>query len=324
MPRRKNKRSTKQGTEKRSTDEDVSTFMKTTPSNPSTPLGSFAVFPREIRDEIYRHILAKRYKAFHSPALYFSECYDEPDPFPFALAEHQKSTGSDLLVLVLSKAIRDEAMTLFYSEGVFCFYSWNERYDEPVSQYPNVEIMNRMMNIEVFYGHDDYWFQEQDPDYESSSAIKWFTSHQYGSIAARPFDIFQGDTITRKPIVINMQLGDFGSYANLMTKSPLFGALKQPTGFKAVTLRLTAECQCEPRGTTDDTIVEWEKAGQSEKLFAGFEPVLSAMSEALEPALGNSVMSRLVYEKDAEVGHRQITFHPQDHVAAICRTQMST
>ncbi len=240
MPRRKNKRSMKQGTEKRSTGKDVSTIMKTPPTNPSTPLGSFAVFPREIRDEIYRHILPKRYKAFHSPALYFSECYD--DGYPLDL----------------------------------------------------------------------------------SSYIERFTSIQYGSIAARPLDIFQGDTITRRSIVIDVQLGYSGSYATLMTKSPLFGALKQLTGFKSVTLRLTAKVQCEPRGTTENTLVEWERAGQWEKLFAGFEPVLIAMSEALEPALGNSVMNSLVYENDAAIGHRQIIFHPQDHVAAIRRTQMST
>ena len=316
MPRRKNKHSTKQGTEKRSTGEDVSTIMKTGPTNPGTPLGSLVVFPREIRDEIYRHILAKRYKAFHSPALSFSQCYDEPNPFPFALAEHQKSTGPDLLVLGLSKAIREEAITLLYSEGVFCFYSWNWRNDKPVLQYPNIEIINRMMNIEVFYGYDDGWFEEQTPHYVSDSDIEWFTSHQYGSIAACPLDIFQGDTITRKSIVIDVQLGYDGSYATLMTKSPLFGALKQLTSFKTVTLRLTAEFLCEPRGTHDYRLVEWERAGQWEKLFAGFEPVLSVMSEALEPALGNSVMSRLLYEEDAAVGHRQLIFHPQDHVAA--------
>lgn len=304
-------------TNESSTNQDTIAIMDTAPTNAMipNPYGDLSIFPREIRDEIYRLVLPQTYIAYYSSSIVRPVCYDTPNGFS------QRWTGSDLSIIRLSKAISDEAMSVMYLKGTFRFHSGvGSAYPEAVAQRPNADMKNRMTNVDVFYN------TEFDPEIDlvTGFTMGFRTLDCYCSAKAGPLEFFQGDTISRKSILLELGLYEHSSYAARMTKSPLFRALKKLTGFETVTLKLyaVAPYYCPPKGTTQTTEQEWYDAGESEKLYAGFEDLLSAMRKELEPTLGSSsAISELISRHDnlESCGERQIIFHPRDHQTAISK-----
>lgn len=198
-------------------------------------------------------------------------------------------------------------------------------YGKEVPQHPNSNVMNRMTNVELFY--DAGCGAEQVSDL--GFAISWNKLKSYSCAQAGALELFQRDLITRKSKLIVLNSSGWESYAANMTISPLLRALQQLTGFNTVALRLSAvNGPCYPPfGTSEATKREWVAARQWERLYAELKPLLSEMSKALQPALGNSsAMSELVSDEDdlSWSGQRQIIFHPQDHPAAISQTKTDT
>ena len=288
------------------------------------PLGDFHLFPREVRDEIYQHIFSEMYEAFYSSSIVKPAFYDRSDDHWLLLIkrDREERTGSDLSILRLQKAITKEAMQLLYSEATF-YSCYNVRPDYfPHSPQPgNVDITERTTYIAI--SCDIGCASEMDS--MPGVTLGW-SSMSYPSARAGPLTFFQRISITKESILVNFKLYKWSIYTAGLTVSPLFEALKQLTGFKTVTLRLTfmSDHYYPAQETSEAAIQELLEARQSEKLYGGFGPLLSAMNDALEPALGTKgVMELLVSAGDGlSWRHRQCvtTFHPQAHLAAISKT----
>ncbi len=284
--------------------------MDTTPTNTTMlkPLGDLSVFPREIRDEIYRHVFpsSKRYRAFYSASI----CRP---------AIRQEWVGSDLSILRLSKAIKDEAISLLYSEGTFCFRDCvNPDYIHAL-RHPNADVIDRMTNIELF--HDAIYV----PEWEMLAATKPYCA------GAGPLEFFQGASVMRKSIHISLEIfdGAWLNYATAMAVWRPFKVLRHLIGFQTVTLRLIAICTSFPRpqGSAGNKLKESQPPRRWAKLYRGLDTSLSAMSKDLEPTLGNrSAMSELVPGPDGfwYSGQRHVTFHPRDHLVSISKEKKET
>ena len=212
-------------------------------------------------------------------------------------------------------------MPLLYSTAIFCF-SFNVRpyYFSNTPPPGNVDITNRMTNIAISCDVGRASEIEGIPDV----ALGW-SSLRYPSARAGPLAFFQGVSITRQSILVELRLWEWSIYVASLTVSPFFETLKQLTGFKTVTLRLTAmgDHYYPAEETSEATIQEWLEAREWMKLFEGFGPLLCAMSNALELALGNkSTMELLVTKADDLSWHGQCEtiFHPQAHLAATSKT----
>lgn len=283
--------------------EDTVTNMKKAPDTTKTnnSLGDLSLFPREIRDEIYRHSLSKE-DYYGNCILTSARIYDAS-----LSSKLRKRTQSNVSILCLSKAIKEEAMTWLYLNGTFVFW-YNLDQDRHFPQHPSTNNMNK---IEIFYDAALYL----DLNFESDFSIRWNTSISYGSMRAGPLDFFRGDTITRKSILIVIELCKWWPYATAITKSPLFDTFKQLTGFETVTLRLAV---------ADDGSGEWPKANEWEGLYTGFGSVLKDISMCLGPTLGkSSAVSELIPEQigpsleNSENGIREVVFHPRNDQTAI-------
>lgn len=255
-------------------DNNANTSMHTTStdSNKLKPLGDLSYFPREIRDEIYRHVLPKKYMTFESSCVIRSVSYED-----------NKWIRPKLSIFRLSKAINDETMSIFYSEGTFEFrYGRDYEHDDTLSQIWNVDFMNRIMNIEIS------------------------TSDNLGQPYAGPVQLFQGDVITRKSFLITLIYYPW-EWSIKITESPLFRSLKQLTGFKTVTLRFVAV------GKGDD--VNWEELV--------WEPLLTAACKDLESTLGNGSARRKIVPTEADNAldrkQQEVVFHPRDHKAKVSK-----
>ena len=293
--------------------------MNTTPTNTKVlkPLGDLSVFPREIRDEIYRHVFptSKKYRAFYSSSICRPAYYETPTAF-----KRKEWTGSNLSIMRLSKAIKDEAMALLYSEGTFCFHDclFNP-HGINVLQHQNADAINRMTNVVLFYDatqvFEDETFAATNPNYDCAGA---------GLLG-----FFQEVSVMRKSILIVLVVFDYYAWkgdATAMVASPLFKVLRHLTGFQTVTLRVIASYTSyhSLQSTAGTTAKTWQSTQQWAKLYAGLESILNAMSQDLEPTLGNSsAMSELVPgpEEFEYSGQRHVTFHPRDHLAAVSKAK---
>ena len=288
-------RDTSDRTRKPSVAQDAVARMSTSPFNMNTPspLGALSVLPREIRDEIYRNLFAEKKYFWHN--IMFSTIFTSPSDAEYAVS-----------VLRLSKAFNEEAIPIMYSEGTFCFRYALQEPTEFVGQHDSIYSMTK---VEFFYDAS----LESELNFNHNEDLDWNLSRFYDCARAGSLDLFQGDTIVRDSIIIVLLLCEFWGHAAMLIESPLFVALKQLTGFKAVTLRLAIE---------EEECDAWPRP----KLFRRLRPIIKAMSEFLEPTLGKSIVVSELPADDpdawllpsaAEVF--EIVFHPQDHQTAVSR-----
>lgn len=289
--------------------EGIVMILKTalTRAKTTNPLGDLSLLPPEIRDEIYRHSIPK--KKYYWRTTFRSSGFYDYDPYL-----HRGSKCKEEPIFCLSKAIKEEAMALFYLNGTFVFRYNLGDHSKTVGQDSGT---NNMMNIELFYN------ASLDPAIHlSSDRVR---DHKigisYNSANAGPLDSFRGDALPRKSILIVLRLGEWWRHATKMTTSPLFDALRQLTGFETVTLSLAA---------ADGEYGKWPEDEEWERMYTGFEPVLREMSISLEPTLGKSSaiselspeeigpsLRGLIYDR----GIRDVVFHPRNHQAAISKAK---
>ena len=139
-------------TNKRSANQIDIVNMETTSTNTKTrkPLGNLSYFPPEIRDEIYRYVLFRKYKAFYSSSVIRPTIFQKTNLQIVDIPVYHDWTTYNLSILRLPKAIKDEAMPIFYLEGTFRFYyspRLGQSYFEEVLQISNLD----MTNIEIIY-----------------------------------------------------------------------------------------------------------------------------------------------------------------------------
>ena len=317
----------------RSANQTSTVDMKTTSTITKTrkPLGDLSYFLREIRDEIYQYVLSRKYKAFYSCSIVRPTGIQKTDLQIVDIPIYHNLTASNLSILRLSKAIKDEAMSIFYSEGTFRFYyspRLGQSYLKEGPQIPNFDVISRMTNIEIIYD------TQINPIVFSTQTA----SSMYAGAPAGPLEFFRGSNVSRRFILIVLRLCGWAAYcASEMTKSPLFRSLKEMTGLKNMTLRFitNGNVYCSPQIRDRIQSKEWVLAGEWDKLYAGFTPLFTAMRKDLEPSLGkSSAMSELVpgesmyfdpnlRDRFEVSGQREIVFHPSDHLAAKSKANKS-
>lgn len=103
--------------------------IKSTALGNSQHGGALFTLPRELRDEIYRLLVKKRYIIYITP-------HED---------NHVTTEKHDLAILEVSQAVSSEALEILYSEAVFCF-SVDFRSDD----YPRrpSQLTNRIKNVE--------------------------------------------------------------------------------------------------------------------------------------------------------------------------------
>ena len=115
-------------------------MLQTTMMSASSPgLGTLCIFPREIRDEIYRN-LVKDYYCFYYPAT-------GPCRWTLRMVLRSGTKKPDLALLLVSKTTYDELSSMFYSESVFQF-GFERPYNPTYLPEP---ILRRMMKIELVF-----------------------------------------------------------------------------------------------------------------------------------------------------------------------------
>ena len=285
--------------------------MKTAPTDKKTakPFGALSLFPREIRNGIYRHSLPTK-EYYWSRILQSSEIY-ESVLYWRRQSSSKRWSKFNLPVLCLSNAIKEEAMDSLYLNGTFVFQSCLGETGEKIPQHSTAD---KMRKIEIFYTAA----LDPDMDFESDLGIDYNTSLAYGSAEAGPLYLFCGDAIARNSILIVLKLCHWWRHATAMTESLLFEALQQLTGFETVTLRLVA--------AYDMSCWEWPRDEEWAELYTGFGDILSEMSMSLEPTLGKiCAMSELLPEQIGPslegCGIREVVFHPRKHRATISKAK---
>lgn len=116
-----------------------------TANNPG--LGTLGIFPREIRDEIYRYLVKDLYTLLQSPCDF--------DIRTLKRVLGSATQQSNFAIMAVSREIYHETSSMFYSESSFQFCA--ERYFDTVEDfntYPLKSVLHRMTKIKfVFPGH---------------------------------------------------------------------------------------------------------------------------------------------------------------------------
>ena len=295
-------------------------------------MGTLSVLPREIRDEIYRSVLPKAYKAFWSLSVLEPAPYNWPHPPPFhrrvanrllqglprekrrqRQRKIEERNEAHLAVLRLSKDVHAEATALLYLEGTFSFgYRVGPNMFSSLPEYLNETLTRRMTNIQFVCDVGD-----RDGEADTGELrLEWVpTTYLYAR--AGPLKSFLGVTTARKSTLVELRLWEWSSRATEITESPLISALKQFTGFRTVEVRLAARTTTDYnyplQATSKEVLARWVADEQWAKLYARLEPLLSAIGRLLEPTLGSSgAMSPLKSGTDdvSPFGYRCIVFHP--------------
>ncbi|CAD6564451.1 MAG: hypothetical protein ASARMPREDX12_002887 [Alectoria sarmentosa] len=264
-------------------------------SKPSETQNRWFSLPREIRDEIYREVLCKRY-LIHWPARWKRGKAMGNEDRPLLWSRGQVVlvwTGlfwsghvwmkkrplfwADIALLLTSKAISQEAIDIMYKGSLFCVYVGQRPcYRNRMTPLPSQSLLDRMQNIEMGTCVCDTL------DYTASET--WFKH-------------FNGGHTKRNTCRIS-----FPCYYCLCWCSdhaPFFRACQSLVGFKTVTV--TLELLCADAGEEEEVLSE----------------VYNSMREdfkaALEPHLGPS------RSYDVE-NVFCLEFHPRKHLEDVQAT----
>ena len=245
-----------------------------------TPAGNLGVLPREIRDEIYGYMLClNRGNNWHRE----SDVYIPPRSL-FGKVCFQLGKRVDRRVLYISKGVRQEAIEVLCSQGVFAL--------EPLPNFPpEISIVDPIMNVRM------------------------------GSRLTREQELmgillFVGTQVLRKAFAMRI---DFihGKEVRAM-RPPLIERLKQLIGFKTVTFQIYPHMvppkrylmkRRDPNGVPNCCL--------DADSDTGFNALVAAFRRELEPALGPSTEESLITGDNKLATHHDIAviFHPRDYLS---------
>ncbi len=268
----------------------------------SRSLGDLSILPRELRDNIYAYIVPEGYTpnwhAVVHPGIHYTWLRHEEPDFE---KKSPKGPRFNITIFLLSRIIHEEAMTIFYSLGTFRFAPPSFQLNG-VGRFPNTNIANRIMNVELFYKMSVkklLILNTKGPQNLHSTTLFW-------SPSPGPTALFKGNDVKRKSAFIQFNFSEWSSYKTKLIPTPLFDDLKQLTGFSTVTLKLEKFSNY-----SDDHRAAWEKGGEELK------SLLNEFRASLEPSLGHGAMSEP--EVTSELQSCQVVFHPRDHQAQMLK-----
>ena len=259
-------------------------YNLTTPDCSSpTPFGTLSILPRELRDEIYRHLLNRQWPYYFNDSHY---------------GDIRKWMGDGLFMLSVCKAIREEFLTVLCSERFFELhhYSLSDKI-----QHSDIPFLYMISNVII--GLDVYPMSDNTNKFEPSIT------------KPEPISFFNGTSVMRNVCLIELYRCMPGSLLSLL-KSPLMHAMSELTGFK--TVRLTFSTYKLDWLEYDDGLSEKARQHIRETFYSletcpGFDDFVLRTSNALEPTLGYFAVTRVSWIDESGLWGQRVTFHPRGH-----------
>jgi len=260
-----------------------------------SPLGTLSILPRELRDEIYRLIVAgeEREHTFKQKNEYKNRRLN---------GQSRKKWTGDLAILESSTPIRQEGLAMLYAQGYFRIYDYlTFQYDRS-----DIPFVDHLSNIGLAFDvhiDDDAWLVEcriLPEEFDDILCEK----------TAAPISFFTGTDTLRNSCVI--RLTSCSPKLTLLLESPFFHAITQLTGFNSVTLAFHSDKGIwEPHVTNNDARIQ---------LFPDFATMIVAVSSTLELTLG-AIHSADIRTSDLDPVQYtgglewEVIFRPRDHLA---------
>ena len=265
-----------------------------------TPLGTLAILPREIRDEIYSYFCPhKTYKfkdnTYHDVRVKWSCWPGRPMP----------EINRPMLGQV-SKAVREELHAVLYSKDVFYVSHFPFSVKTQRSEIPFFDfISNISIKVKLLRMSDISWYGPRgklSPEDEEEFLM---------TIKAEPIMYFTGNSIMRNTCAIKFRHCGPKVLPTLLS-SPAMAAISQLIGFNTVQLQFSASSYRWLKYETPECTREriW-KLGTC----PGFDALVLRTSRALAPTLGSFSVEHgqpLAFGKFSGIWYQDVTFHPRN------------
>ena len=275
---------------------EPTTSPHTAESTVPTSLGTLSVLPRELRDEIYKHVWGFRWHFFPNPSEFYRNRTSKHD--------------SDLPMIKLSKATRHEFLTAFYAEVILSVHDEESRGE---STSPRGEMrytpddiakFGKVQKLEVsamLYSRSDHYYKRIGWD-------RLAENKRLSERRAEPLSFVAGVGGPRKTCGVILEIHT--PKAILILQSPFFDAIKRLTNFRVVTLNVSS---MKDFGWSRRDALEY-LAGDSSwtKDTGGVKTLVDAITSALEPALGPSILEKGTIDGGIRW---KIEFHPRAFVS---------
>ena len=268
----------------------TSSSMASTISNPTSlgdPKNGGALFtlPRELRDEVYRLLVKRRYTVF-----------GDPSPKDTMVAK------PDLAVLRVSRAISCEAHEIFYSESILRYQINLQDYDTIKAVTPPAQPVNHMKKVKMM-------ISGLEP--LKATAIDRLRYNRHANdICAATLQNFTGAQIFRD----NCQIQFLGFNPDMIgsLKTHILPTLAAFTGFR--TLLIEVYLEDDLKADLREEVKVFGETGVAGKIMKRFKSAIQVMQKAMEPTLGPAKRYYYAFSYDLE-------FHPSEHVPSILRAQ---
>lgn len=273
----------------------------TTTSNPPTPLGILSTLPRELRDEIYRHLHDHRYY-FHNP-------------------DYRKWRSMDrqsLPTMRLSKVIREEFLAILFAEADFCLSDSGFRGRREANSRTETWIrddllyIDRIQNVSYSTGLLLHLYEYRWNEGIGTADDQHRDDKLMLERSAEPISFLTGTEVLRNSCVI--YLSPITPKATLLLQSPLIDAVKGLTGFMTVILILRSTRTVHMRNRSAATDHAITVRTFAKLIRATLEGSLgpSAISEVRQRHVEPVILGGRGYHERIE---SKITFHPQDYAS---------
>ncbi|CAF9929898.1 hypothetical protein IMSHALPRED_008030 [Imshaugia aleurites] len=235
----------------------TSSSMASTISNPTSlgdPKNGGALFtlPRELRDEVYRLLVKRRYTVFGDPS------HQEPD----------------LAILRVSRAISCEAQKIFHSESILQYQINLQDYDTVKAVKSSAQPINHMKKVKMLISGLE---PKQARPFHRLRYLKHATK-----ICAATINNFMGGQISRDNCYI--QFPDFNPDMIGSLKTHILPTLAAFTGFR--TLLIVVVLEDDLKADAQKEMKIFKETGSAGEILKGFGSVRRVIRKAMEPTLG--------------------------------------
>ena len=261
-------------------DISPSTHASTAP----TPLGILGVLPLELRNKVYSHLYVRYIRLYQRSSHMWNHMDD-----------------ADIPMKRVSKRVREEFLDVLYAEAVFII----DDFDLPITERTDYRILyiDQIQNLEY---HTRIYLGSEKALTEDLADLH-LVNEAFTEKIAEPISFFTGTQVSRKTCII--VLHSMIPKALLLLQSPFIDAIEGLTGFRTVVLKLDAY---EGDWWREDALAYIQGDLSNTNKVVGFRALVEAMSSALEPSLGPSVISKLDSERICWLGWK-ITFQPRHY-----------
>ena len=264
--------------------------------------------PGELRNEIYRWVLRGTHIISAVPTSRHHRSILSDDKWGIKDCPGVLIPYSDLSILSVSKAVRDEALPILYSENIFRIYvpfDW-----EKAVRLSSLEAVERMMNIELDVVVDWAIFHAAEVfrpglNLECMDKNKQVWKATLGCISRT--QIIRSTLKIRWRICMGNVRKWFLEWPNVGGSLPewMYRMLKPLTRFRTLMLQVFV-----PREETSFNTVD--------EGLTVFGSKMEAIMEYLVPTLGPCVINN-AYDHDHQGYVGTMAFHPQQHIPAILK-----